>query len=79
MVEMVLLSPEPNVYEARAVDGSVRFTRHRRDGGPEFSVTSMVGRDPLADQDPAHLAPPGRAGGPQPDRRPTATRWPSSG
>jgi hypothetical protein len=33
MVEMVVFSPEPGVYEARAVDGSVTFTREGRTVG----------------------------------------------
>ena len=75
MVEMVLFSPEPNVYEARAVDGSVRFTRERAGGARgegrwAYRVTSVVGRDPLADQDPARYSPlPVELADRQPDRR----------
>jgi hypothetical protein len=57
MVEMVVFSPEPGVYEARAVDGAVTFTR-RPDGGRwTYVTTAVTGRDPLGDQDPARFSP----------------------
>lgn len=77
MVEMVVSSPEPGLYEARAVDGAVQFSRsaggshgtggrgaggHGTEGGPagdgwSYRLESVVGRDPLAIQDPAWLSP----------------------
>ena len=57
MVEMVVYSPAPDRYEARAVDGMVRF-RRRADGRRwRFEVVAVEGRDPLADQDPARFSP----------------------
>lgn len=74
-VEMVLRSPAPDHYQALTVDGRVAFTRHRRDGGPEFSVTSTEGSDPLGAQGVDHLAPlSDELGAPQPDR--TANSYP---
>jgi arylsulfatase A-like enzyme len=46
IVEMVLRSPGPGAYEALTVDGAVRF---QRDDGA-CAVTSISGRNPLADQ-----------------------------
>jgi phosphonoacetate hydrolase len=57
LVELVLSSPAPDVYEARSVDGAVRFRRHETGDGPRFVVEAVEGRDPLADQDPTRFAP----------------------
>ena len=46
IVELVIRAAGPSTYEAMAVDGSVRFTRH--DQG--FDVDSVTGRNPLGDQ-----------------------------
>jgi hypothetical protein len=70
LVEMVLMSPAPDVYEARAVDGAVRFRRRPTAAGWAFDIDAVEGRDPLADQDPTRFAPLGAevAAG-HPDRR----------
>ena len=57
IVELVAWSPEPDVYEARAVDGHVRFRRESSDGTLSFSSRTIAGRDVLADQDPTRFAP----------------------
>src|ERR1039458_8354863 len=57
IVELVAWSPEPDVYEARAVDGHVRFRRESSDGKLSFSSKTIAGRDVLADQDPTRFAP----------------------
>ncbi len=57
IVEMVLTSPAPDVYEARNVDGAVRFRRRATTEGWAFDVEDVEGRDPLADQDPTRFAP----------------------
>jgi phosphonoacetate hydrolase len=59
MVEMVLRSPAPGSYEARSVDGAVRFSRRLTDPGRSwtFEVTSVTGRNPLEVQDPARFSP----------------------
>lgn len=58
MVEMVVFSPSPGTYEARCVDGAVRFSRTPdAPGGWRYTVTEVTGRDPLAVQDPTWLAP----------------------
>ena len=57
IVEMVLTSPAPEVYEARSVDGAVRFRRRQTPSGWAFEVDAVEGRDPLADQDPTRFAP----------------------
>jgi hypothetical protein len=70
LVEMVVSSPAPDVYEARSVDGSVRFHRRPAPGGWAFEVDWVEGRNPLADQDPTRfgsLAAERAAG--HPDRR----------
>ncbi len=56
IVEMVLSSPSPDVYEARSVDGAVRFRRRTTESGWAFEVDAVEGRDPLGDQDPARFA-----------------------
>ncbi|MET0421055.1 MAG: alkaline phosphatase family protein [Acidimicrobiia bacterium] len=66
IVDMVMWSPEPDRYEVAATDGSVRFSRV--DG--RFTVTSVEGDDPIADQSTDRLA--GLAAelaDPHPDRR----------
>jgi hypothetical protein len=70
IVDMVLTSPARNVYEARSVDGSVRFRRRADTDGWSFDVEAVEGRNPLADQDPTRFVPleAERAGG-HPDRR----------
>lgn len=57
MVEMVVWSPSPDVFEARAVDGHVRVVRHVEDGALRFESEVLAGRDVLADQDPARFVP----------------------
>jgi phosphonoacetate hydrolase len=57
LVEMVLTSPEPDVYEAHSVDGAVRFRRRTASDGWNFDIEAVEGRDPLADQDPSRFAP----------------------
>jgi len=57
IVEMVLSSPAPDVYEARSVDGAVRFRRRATGGGWAFDVDAVEGRDPLGAQDPTRFAP----------------------
>ena len=57
LVEMVLASPAPDVYEARSVDGFVRFRRRATAGGWAFDVDAVEGRAPLGDQDPTRFAP----------------------
>ncbi|HXQ63113.1 MAG TPA: alkaline phosphatase family protein [Acidimicrobiales bacterium] len=57
IVEMVLTSPAPDVYEARSVDGAVRFRRRTTADGWAFDVDAVEGRHPLADQDPTRFAP----------------------
>src|SRR5258705_6195021 len=48
IVDMVLWSPEPEVFEAASCEGSVRF---RRDG-THFEVVAVRGESPFADQSP---------------------------
>jgi hypothetical protein len=57
LVEMVLTSPATDVYEARNVDGAVRFRRRATGGGWAFDIEAVEGRDPLADQDPTRFSP----------------------
>ncbi len=60
IVEVVLgvdrTTAEP-VYFARAVDGTVRFTRHGEGSGWRYEVASVQGRNPLADQALDRFAP----------------------
>ena len=48
IVDMVLWSPERDVFEAASCDGRVRF---RRDGD-RFEVVAVQGASPFADQSP---------------------------
>ena len=48
IVDMVLWSPEPDVFEAASCEGSIRF---RRDG-THFEVVAVRGESPFADQAP---------------------------
>ena len=57
LVEMVLFSPAPGHYEARSVDGTVRFRRREAPDGWAFEVDDVDGRNPLGDQDPTRFAP----------------------
>jgi hypothetical protein len=57
IVELVAWSPEPDLYEVRAVDGHVRFTRREEAGRHVFSSATTSGRDVLATQDPTRFAP----------------------
>jgi len=57
IVEFVAWSPEPDTYEVKAVDGHIRFERHREDGRYRFTSATIAGRDLLADQDPAKFSP----------------------
>ncbi len=52
IVDMVLWSPERDVFEAASCDGSVRF---RRDGD-RFDVLAVRGASPFADQSPDRFA-----------------------
>ncbi|HTT86862.1 MAG TPA: hypothetical protein VMF60_05820, partial [Acidimicrobiales bacterium] len=47
LVEMVVSSPGPDLYEARCVDGAVRFRRRPTAGGWGFEVEAVEGRHPL--------------------------------
>lgn len=69
IVELVAWSPEPDVYEARAVDGHVRFRRHGDGRHGFFTATTLTGRNVLGEQDPARFAPlAAELAHPQPDR-----------
>ncbi|HXQ58899.1 MAG TPA: alkaline phosphatase family protein, partial [Acidimicrobiales bacterium] len=57
LVEMVISSPAPETFEARSIDGAVRFRRRRTATGWAFEVDAVEGRDPLADQDPTRFSP----------------------
>jgi phosphonoacetate hydrolase len=48
IVDMVLWSPEPDVFEAASCDGSIRF---RRDG-THYEIVAVQGANPFADQSP---------------------------
>ena len=57
LVELVCWSPEPDVYEARSVDGHVTFRRQIQGSVVHFTTDSVTGRNPLAVQDPARFTP----------------------
>ncbi|MGO9342544.1 MAG: alkaline phosphatase family protein [Acidimicrobiales bacterium] len=57
LVELVCWQSGPDTYEARSVDGYVRFRRHSDGPSVEFSVEDSSERNPLADQDPARFSP----------------------
>ncbi len=57
LVELVCWSPETNVYEARSVDGHVRFRRDVTGPSPTFSTEESSSHDPLGDQDPSRFSP----------------------
>jgi phosphonoacetate hydrolase len=57
IVEMALLSPGDDTYEAVAHDGRVRFRREADGAGWRFAVEEVEGRDPLADQAVDRFAP----------------------
>lgn len=57
IIEMVLASPEPDTYEARAIDGAVSFRRRRSGTGWAFETLWSEGRNPLGNQDPTLFAP----------------------
>jgi len=70
MVEMVVFSPGPDLYEARAVDGATRFRRHLDGPDWRYQLIKVEGRDPLGDQDPARFSPlAAEVADRQPDRR----------
>ena len=50
IVEVVVSNPEPETYEARAVDGRVRFRRELDGAGWRFEVEAVDGRNPIGDQ-----------------------------
>src|SRR5688500_16555073 len=50
IVEMVVLAHGDDTYEARAVDGWVRFRREVDGTGWRYVVEAVEGRDPLGDQ-----------------------------
>ena len=56
IVEMVVRRVGDDEYEARAHDGCSTFRRSDDGTGWRFSVSSVEGRDPLADQDPSRFA-----------------------
>jgi hypothetical protein len=69
MVEMVCWSPEPDVYEARALDSHVRFRRSADGPNPRFTTDASSSPNPLADQDVSRFAPISEElGTPTPDR-----------
>lgn len=51
IVDMVVFSPGTDTYEARAVDGRVRFRRHPHAGTWSYEVEEIDGRDPIGVQD----------------------------
>jgi hypothetical protein len=51
IVDMVLSSPEPDVFEVASCDGRIRFRRTQRG----FAVLAVDGEDPLARQSSDHL------------------------
>ncbi len=57
MVEMVAYSPDPGIYEVRAVDGRNRFRRQPDGQTWHYHVVKIEGRDPLGDQDPTRFSP----------------------
>ena len=57
LVELACWSPEENVYEARSVDGGVRFRRESTNGTSiSFSIEAISKRNPLEDQDPRRFS-----------------------
>jgi phosphonoacetate hydrolase len=48
IVDMVLWSPERDVFEAASCDGSIRFRRE----GTQFEIVAVQGANPFADQSP---------------------------
>ena len=50
IVELVLLADGEDTYEARAVDGAVRFRRQPQGSGWRFDEQEVEGRNPLGDQ-----------------------------
>src|SRR3954452_2622061 len=50
IVEVVLSNPVPDTYEARSVDGRVRFRREVEGTGWRIEVEEVDGRNPLGDQ-----------------------------
>ncbi len=57
IVELVCWSPEPDIYEVRALDGAVRFRRSLTNGRPSFVTEDHAGRNPVGDQDPTRFSP----------------------
>jgi hypothetical protein len=57
MVELVCWSPESDVYEARSVDGYIRFRREADGPRVQFTTDSSSSRNPLGIQDVARFAP----------------------
>lgn len=60
IVDMVLFSPEPDCFEARNAEGTVRFSRRpegsargTQGAGWRYDVEEVRGQDPLGRQDPA--------------------------
>ena len=69
IVDMVLSSPEPDLFEAASCGGRVRFRRD--DSG--FDAVAVEGEDPLADQSPDRLTGiDAERADPYPDRRDNA-------
>ena len=57
LVELVCWSPEPDTYEARSVDGHVRFRRTTEGPSVAFSTDGKFSHNPIADQDPLRFSP----------------------
>lgn len=70
IVELVFWSAEPDVYEARSVDGHVRFRRETDGPNLRFTTESSDSLNPLGDQDATRFAPlSGEGASPHPTRR----------
>lgn len=57
LVELVFWSPGPDLFEARSVDGWVRFHRELNGFSPYYVTDDLHGRNPLGDQDPTRFSP----------------------
>jgi phosphonoacetate hydrolase len=57
IVELVCWSPEKDVYEARSVDGHVRFRRETEGPFVLFTTDESPSRNPLRIQDPSRFSP----------------------
>jgi phosphonoacetate hydrolase len=57
LVELVCWQSGPDTYEARSVDGRVRFRRHADGPSVCFAIEDSSERNPVADQDRARFSP----------------------